>query len=107
MVTIEQTIDIPADRTVHLSIRLPETVPTGKASIVLVFPGSKSPETPRSYEPKPFPSIEELKAEAAAKYAEMLETGIDPMAKFAATMKDVFVEDGVTYQQRMRDEWPN
>jgi hypothetical protein len=106
MVTIQQTIDIPADRSVHFDIRLPETVPTGMASIVLVFPGSKKPEASRPYEPKPFPSIEELKAEAAAKYAKMLETGVDPMAKFAGTMKDVFAEDGVTYQQRMRDEWP-
>ena len=66
-------------------------------------------KTPRRYEPEPFPTIEELKAEAAAKYAKMLETGIDPMAKFAGCLRNstVFEEGGVEYQRRLRDEWPD
>jgi hypothetical protein len=64
-------------------------------------------KTPRRYEPEPFPTIEELKAEAHAKYLKRMETGVDSFAKFAGTMKDVFTEDGVTYQRRMRDEWPD
>ncbi|GHU52228.1 hypothetical protein FACS1894200_12760 [Spirochaetia bacterium] len=62
---------------------------------------------PRRYESKPFPTIEELKAEAHAKYLKRIETGVDSFAKFAGTMKDVFTEDGVTYQRRMRNEWPD
>jgi hypothetical protein len=68
-------------------------------------------EPPRRYVPELFPSIEELKAEAkrkaAERRAEMERTGIDPLARFAGCLKDVFTEDGVEYQRRIRDEWPD
>jgi hypothetical protein len=103
MITITQTVDIPADRRLHLD--LPQSVPGGRADMVLVL--SPAEKAPRVYTPEPFPSIEELKAEAAAKHAEMLKTGVDPLARFAGCLKDVFTEDGVEYQRRMRDEWPD
>ncbi|MDR1148116.1 MAG: hypothetical protein LBK66_05740 [Spirochaetaceae bacterium] len=105
MIAIEQTVDIAADGRLRLDMALPGTVPAGRTSVVLVFPFGE--ESPRRYVPEPFPSIEELKAEAAAKYAEMLETGIDPLARFAGCLKGVFPEDGVEYQRKMRDEWPD
>jgi hypothetical protein len=64
-------------------------------------------ETPPPYTPEPFPTIEELKAEAAARFAEMERTGVDPLARFAGRLKDVFPEDGLAYQRMMRDEWPD
>jgi hypothetical protein len=63
------------------------------------------------YTPEPFPTIEELKAEAgrkaAERMAEMEKTGVDPLARFAGCLKDVFPEDGLEYQRMMRDEWPD
>jgi hypothetical protein len=103
MITIARTVDIPADR--HLHLDLPQSVPSGRADIVLVLAAAE--ETPRAVTAEPFPSIEELKEEAAAKHAEMLKTGIDPLARFAGCLKDVFTEDGLEYQRRMRDEWPD
>jgi hypothetical protein len=38
MMTIRQTIDIPANRKVRFDVDLPETVPCGKAQVVLHFP---------------------------------------------------------------------
>jgi hypothetical protein len=64
-------------------------------------------ETAPHYGLEPFPTLEELKAEAAIRYAEMVTTGVDPLAQFAGCLKDVFSEDGLEYQRRMRDEWPD
>jgi hypothetical protein len=64
-------------------------------------------ETPPPYMRDPFPPIETLMAEATARFAEMERTGIDPLAQFAGCLKDVFPEDGLEYQRRMRDEWPD
>ncbi|MDR1468001.1 MAG: hypothetical protein LBT00_01765 [Spirochaetaceae bacterium] len=64
-----------------------------------------------SYTPPPFPSIEELKAEARQKTAERLaeweKTGVDPLAKYAGCLKGVYPEDAVQYQRELRDEWPD
>jgi hypothetical protein len=112
MITIEKTVDISADRRLHLDLTLPKTVPSGKTSVVLVFSAAETSdpavqETPLPYTPEPFPTIEELKAEAAARFAEMERTGVDPLARFAGRLKDVFPEDGLEYQRMMRDEWPD
>ena len=66
-------------------------------------------KTPRRYEPKPFPTIEELKAEAHAKYLKRIETGVDSWDKFRGCLRNstVFEEGGVEYQRRMRNEWPD
>jgi hypothetical protein len=45
--TIEQTIEIPADRRVHLDLPLPETTPTGRAEVqitITMVPASKKEE---------------------------------------------------------------
>ncbi|MDR2098175.1 MAG: hypothetical protein LBP37_06615 [Spirochaetaceae bacterium] len=113
MLTIEQTVDIPADRHLHLDMALPKSVPGGRTRVVLAFSPADAAESPAPethagvYTPEPFPSIEELKAEAAAHYAEMQRTGVDPLARFAGCLKDVFPEDGLEYQRKIRDEWPD
>jgi hypothetical protein len=109
MIAIEQTIDIAADRRLHLDMTLPETVPSGRTSVVLVFPSDKEPSSP--YKPEPVPTIEELKEEArrkgAKRLAEWEKTGVDPLARFAGCLKGVYPEDGVQYQRELRDEWPD
>jgi hypothetical protein len=116
MITIEKTVDISADRRLHLDLTLPKTVPSGKTSVVLVFPSVEAPvpaeqETRSAYAPEIFPAIEELKAEARQKtterFAEMEKTGVDPLQKYCGILKDVFPEDGLEYQRWMRDEWPD
>jgi hypothetical protein len=116
MITIEKIVEISADRRLHLDLTLPKTVPSGKTSVVLMFPAAETSapseqETPPPYTMEPFPTIEELKAEArqktAERFAEMEKTGIDPLARFAGCLKDVFPEDGLEYQRRMREEWPD
>ena len=106
MIAIEQTIDIPADRRIRLDMALPKSVPSGRVDIVLVLSPAKPDEGAEKEAPTAHPGIEVLKAEAAAKHAEMLKTGIDPLERFAGCLKDVFTEDGVEYQRRLRDEWP-
>jgi hypothetical protein len=64
-------------------------------------------ETPPPYMWDPFPTIEKLMAEATARFAEMERTGVDPLAQYAGCLKDVFPEDGLEYQRKMRDEWPD
>jgi hypothetical protein len=108
MTIIEKTVDISTDRHLHLDLILPKTAPSGKTSVVLVF---SDQETPPPYTPEPFPTIEELKVQASRKTAErmaaMEKTGVDPLARFAGRLKDVFSEDGLEYQRRMRNEWPD
>ena len=69
----------------------------------------KMPLRMEKYKPKPFPTIEELKAEAHAKYLKRIETGVDSWDKFRGCLRNstVFEEGGVEYQRRMRDEWPD
>jgi hypothetical protein len=43
--TIQQTVDIPADRKLHLDLELPDTMPDGATELVLTFK-SVSPEKP-------------------------------------------------------------
>jgi len=41
LMTITQTIEIPADRRVHLDFEVPREVPAGRTSIILQFPDKK------------------------------------------------------------------
>ncbi|MDR0388780.1 MAG: hypothetical protein LBH73_01775 [Spirochaetaceae bacterium] len=113
MITIEQTVDISAGRRLHLDLELPDTIPVGRTSVVLVFPTSErlAADNKETYHQKTslVPTIEGLKAEAAAKYAKIRETGVDPwqQSREALQGKKTFGEDGVEYQRRMRDEWPD
>jgi hypothetical protein len=113
MITIEQTVD----RHLRLDMALPKSVPGGRTRVVLTFSPAEAAESPAPeslagiYTPEPFPSIDELiheaKQKAAERYAEMQRTGLDPLARFAGCLKDVFPEDGLEYQRKMRDEWPD
>jgi hypothetical protein len=123
MITIQQTVEIPADR--HLVLDLPPNVPSGQMNMLLVFSHEEAAERPAEKPAVPeddalrrvlshkFPTIEELKAEAARKAAEQ-------QAYFEATGRDMLKDiidsfettpfegiDGVEYQRSMRDEWPD
>jgi hypothetical protein len=44
--TIQQTIDIPANRKVHFDLVLPETVPCGRTDVILDFPNEPKVRKP-------------------------------------------------------------
>ncbi|MDR2434749.1 MAG: hypothetical protein LBD47_09300 [Treponema sp.] len=81
MMTIEQTVDIAAAE-------------------------SPAPESRNAREP--FPTLEELKAEARRKTAERLDDPSgDSLQKYCGCLKGVFLEDGVECQWKLHDEWPD
>jgi hypothetical protein len=116
MVTIQQTVDIPADR--RLTFEVPETVPNGKSTVKVIF-------TPIHGENKTAPLVEVpqggSKKNAHINYPQDLrEAQIelafktmpghadkDPSRKFAGCLKgkNVFKDDPVEIQRKMRDEW--
>jgi hypothetical protein len=107
MITIEQTVAIPADRRLRLDVALPDTFKPGSA-LRLAITGDDGPREARVYTGEPFPSIEELKAEARRKtQARFADPSGDALQKYCGALKDVFTEDGLEYQREMRDEWPD
>jgi hypothetical protein len=120
MITLQKTVDIPSNR--RLTLDLPQTVPSGRVNVRLVF------DAPESASEEPvhdagddalarllshkFPTIEELKEEAARKaekrQAVIKATGKDPIMELRDSFKhSPFAGvDGVAYQREMRDEWP-
>jgi hypothetical protein len=48
--TIEQTIDIPANREVHIRLVVPETIPCGTQNVILDFP--QKPEAAEAIKPR-------------------------------------------------------
>jgi hypothetical protein len=118
MVTIQQTVDIPADR--RLTLEVPETVPHGKSTVKVIFTpinGEKDKtaslgEVPQGTSPKKathtnYPQdLREAQIELAFKtmpgHADK-----DPSRTFAGCLKgkNVFKGDPVEIQRKMRDEW--
>jgi hypothetical protein len=109
--TIQQTIDIPANREVTIRLVVPETVPCGKRDLILEFP-----ETQRAVDQRAvsdMPTIADLKREAAEK-AERRRTDPVYRAEVAEILRDlqdggpIFGgRDGMDVQREMRDEWPD
>jgi hypothetical protein len=101
MMTI--TVDIPPSR--RLSLELPETVPVGKATLTVYPAEGETRDTLRS-QFEPFPTIEELKADAEAKYAAWKDSGEDPLIKWRDSLggKKIF-DCNYNYQRSIRDEW--
>ena len=114
MITIQRTIDIPPDR--RLVLELPKTIPRGRVDVVLTLDTPADPAAAEDAVSRllnhQFPTIKELKAEAARKAAEreayFKATGKDPIQELLDSMDgSAFAGvDGVAYQRAIRDEWP-
>jgi hypothetical protein len=121
MMSIQQTIDIPADRRLYLE--LPESVPSGKCDLRLIFTPSLSSRERSADErsagerqtvdfahllrnsPK---TVQEAIAQAKRKTTERQENPeMDSMIKYAGCLKNspIFEGDPIEIQRRMRDEW--
>jgi hypothetical protein len=112
MMTIQQTVTIPADRRLYLE--LPETVPTGNTEVQITFftMSAKAESMDETLERllQPLPSLEEFKREAAEKTAKRIASGREPFeeARKLLNGRRLFDGiDGVEYQRRLRDEWPD
>jgi hypothetical protein len=100
MIAIEQIVDIPADRRLHLDLNLPPTAPEGRTSIVLVVP--EAPQSAGEHHNPPL-SVSEARAALARKAGQ---PG-DSSRKYAGCLKgkNVFKGDPVEIQRKMRNEW--
>jgi hypothetical protein len=105
--TIEQTVEIPANRRLHLDIALPEDFPLGAARVAIIdFPAerelesfkSKTAETPDFLRPL---TIAEILRQAEAKASD---PNRKPISSFYGSMKGFF-GDGLEYQRAIRAEW--
>jgi hypothetical protein len=105
MMTLEQTIDIPADRKLYLE--LPETVPSGRTKVIINF----ETLSPRTVTPNPGKFSPEL--QAAIKEAEEKRAWrLAHPEEFKARMKKAREGgplfggiDGLEYQRKVRSEW--
>jgi hypothetical protein len=100
--TIEQTVDIPADHRLYLE--LPDTVPSGKCELRLIFTPSQSMR-------KLDPSTEKMLKEAEKTWAytrahsEEVRNDLHTLRGCTKGGPAWGGRDGVSYQRNMRDEW--
>jgi hypothetical protein len=98
--TIQQTIDIPADRRVVFDF--PKTVPSGKSYVTVTF-------SPVEVENDgAFPSVEALETEASQKAAAAETSGRDPLIAWRESLHGEKLFDGIdglAYQKNIRGEW--
>ena len=89
--TIEQTIEIPANHLITLEV--PPEIPTGR--IIIAFT------------PVPKPRSNPKTAEEALAMAEerVADPNRKPISRHFGKHKGIFGGDGVVYQRAIRDEW--
>lgn len=100
--TIQQTVDIPASRKVHFDVILPETMPSGKAKVILDF----SPVAPQS-NPSPGNALEKALKEAGEKRL-YNQAHPEEIRALRGCLKDSPIWDGLdglAYQRKIRNEW--
>jgi hypothetical protein len=108
MITIQQTVDIPVDRRLYLE--LPKSIPSGKATVALVFASAEveAPVSPQKHYHSPL-GLEEAKAVIAERIRrrENGEVFEDSARKYAGCLKGkkIFKGDPVEIQRKMRNEW--
>jgi hypothetical protein len=92
--TIEQIIDIPANR--RISLEVPRTIPTGKTilSFTPVSTTSTIENTPRTTQEAL--QMSETKAS---------DPNRKPLSRHFGTLKGLWDGDEVAYQRAFRDEW--
>jgi hypothetical protein len=110
---IEQTVDIPADRRLNLSIPAPDSVPNGQVRIFIRFepidaqPQKTLQETMREENEQRFQNtLLEAEEKTAWRKAHPKEF-MEQMRKLRGSLSASAFGgmDGVTYQRKIRDEW--
>jgi hypothetical protein len=105
--TIEQTVEVPESREVNFRVFLPETMPSGKTKVILIFPVKENSPLEEYYNSLPDDDgdIETAIAEGKRKQKDRFVNGADSLQQFCGCLKDIFPEDGVIYQRRWHEEW--
>jgi hypothetical protein len=112
MMTIQQIVDIPADRKLRFDVVLPETVPCGKAEVVLNFPSialhgeAAEQEASRGLSPLLEKTMEEAEQKRLywASHPEELKQMLDRVRKGPPLFGGI---DADEFKQRNNDEWEN
>jgi hypothetical protein len=111
IMTIQQTIDIPASRKVHFDITLPEDAPYGRTEVDLDFKPAAAHEIPTEGSPLMDAKLAELVAEAERRaereradpvYRQKV---IDSFRKAQEGGPIFGGVDGLEYQRKCRNEW--
>jgi hypothetical protein len=114
MITIEQTVDVPANG--RISLVLPKTVPSGKANLRLIFTPiqTETPGDEKEVTTRPMPVSKKTHCnppldmrEAHIAFAWNTGRTDDSSRKYAGCLKgkSVFAGDPVEIQRKMRSEW--
>jgi hypothetical protein len=110
--TIEQTVDIPADH--RLTLEIPREIPTGRTILALTLipvsatMAAKSTITAQLADLKTYladnspRTTEEALQQAAERLAD---PNRKPISRHFGTHKGILGGDGVAYQRKIRDEW--
>jgi hypothetical protein len=80
--TLQQTIDIPADRRVHFDWTLPETASVGPATVILEFSSDGIPKNMR----------EKIALERVRKQQSLLKPGENPLLALGGSCKGLVPE---------------
>jgi hypothetical protein len=98
MITIQKTVDIPADR--RLTVDVPKTVPTGKVSVVLSFPQVERTEAETPAREPWIPLVSWLRKRREERFRRAVMRVAGCLANSPA-----FEGDAVEVIRKMRDEW--
>jgi hypothetical protein len=102
--TIQQTIEIPADRHLRLDLTLPESFPAGQGEIILRDSAATKAQKMR----ESMPTIAELKKEARERAERERVTGDTSFSSLKGCMKDspcFASRTGEEIQRELREEW--
>jgi hypothetical protein len=124
--TIQQTIEIPADRRVYLDLPLPETTPMGRAEVQITITLASAPKREMSKlgmftaeqlktlidaevpeQPKNWEVLERREAWLSLTWQHGKSRKEHSLFKYAGCLKDsgIFDGDSMDIQREMRREW--
>ena len=110
MITLQKTVDIPADRRIRLDIKAPDAIPNGRTEVLLSFPavetaesaallGRDAPPAKAAQEPW-IPLISWLRKRREERFRRAVMRVAGCLAN-----SSVFEGDPVQVIRKMRDEW--
>jgi len=107
LMTVEQIVEIPADR--RIALEVPRTVPVGKTilSFTPVSVGEPRPSTSAAGSVSQTASVSPKTTAEARQMAEAkaADPNRKPLSRHFGVLKDLWEGDPVEYQRNLRDEW--
>ena len=99
MITIQENVDISADRWIHLDIKAPDAIPSGRTRVLLSFPAEEAAPAAPDREPW-IPIISWLRKRREERFRRAVVRVAGCLANSPA-----FEGDAVEVIRKMRDEW--